>query len=554
METKISAHTQKSVGNVATLDLLKASGVWITDDQLFIGYKVKNRIEDVICLCRQTSQNIHNSSTLSSNESLAKFEGVMDLQINNIMDGVVELTGNNQSKKLCDYLLRKLELIHLINPLLCSSISAYIASESETTRALATQNKNCFQHDMQEAIRNVVLCLQSTEKQLLEHIPCFNKEDDFSLAQEWLSEKSSVRSSTGFQSVEMCIKYGNKLAGLLCDGAEKRQLKVLCCRVELAANQLKDLHAKRTIREGHERIGTNQLAYHLSHLKDGIIETISRKTFDDFQHFNLPLNMLEKAALTAHFKQHREQVFVEKQLHFEEMHRRLVTNINLICWIHMIPNASKMEKVQHEAAVLSASSSYVVWGAKLLFSNPYNNVFQKHFTKVKQVWQLKVNQLKSLCLSEANLRTYKKHTGDLSFSSQLMLLANPANTDSQVFHEHLLKKGEDVDKPTNWASADSDLILTAKKLATVMSKLVDLVRNDRCTKERLLQSSQNISRTSDAFSCLTKHLAMKCADEYSQSLLLKLYERIPTLSTQLKMVCTVKAATIGSGTGMFKIK
>jgi len=31
------------------------------------------------------------------------------------------------------------------------------------------------------------------------------------------------------------------------------------------------------IREGHERIGTNQLAYHLSHLKDGIIETISRK-------------------------------------------------------------------------------------------------------------------------------------------------------------------------------------------------------------------------------------------------------------------------------------
>jgi len=36
METKISAHTQKSVGNVATLDLLKASGVWITDDQLFV--------------------------------------------------------------------------------------------------------------------------------------------------------------------------------------------------------------------------------------------------------------------------------------------------------------------------------------------------------------------------------------------------------------------------------------------------------------------------------------------------------------------------------------
>jgi len=80
-----------------------------------------------------------------------------------------------QKNMIILYSFRKLELIHLINPLLCSSISAYIASESETTRALATQNKNCFQHDMQEAIRNVVLCLQSTEKQLLEHIPCFNK-------------------------------------------------------------------------------------------------------------------------------------------------------------------------------------------------------------------------------------------------------------------------------------------------------------------------------------------------------------------------------------------
>ena len=56
-------------------------------------------------------------------------------------------------------------------------------------------------------------------------------------------------------------------------------------------------------------------------------------------------------------------------------------------------------------------SQQVVWAAKLLFSNPYNEVLRDHFTLLKHAWLRKVQQLHTLIMSSAELRTYQRDIG-----------------------------------------------------------------------------------------------------------------------------------------------
>ena len=70
---------------------------------------------------------------------------------------------------------------------------------------------------------------------------------------------------------------------------------------------------------------------------------------------------------------------------------------------------------------LSGLGPQVIWAAKLLFTNPYSEILKDHFTHVKQAWLRKVEQLRGLFLTSADLRTYQKNRGTSHTNSTLCI-------------------------------------------------------------------------------------------------------------------------------------
>uniref|UniRef100_A0A4W3HV54 Vinculin n=1 Tax=Callorhinchus milii TaxID=7868 RepID=A0A4W3HV54_CALMI len=96
-----------------------------------------------------------------------------------------------------------------------------------------------------------------------------------------------------------------------------------------------------------------------------------------------------------------------------------------------------------------------------------------------------------------------------------------------------------------WSSKGNDIIGAAKRMALLMAEMSRLVRGGSGTKRALIHCAKDIAKASDEVTRLAKEVAKQCTDKRIRTNLLQVCERIPTISTQLKILSTVKATMLG---------
>ncbi|XP_052426109.1 vinculin-like isoform X1 [Carassius gibelio] len=101
------------------------------------------------------------------------------------------------------------------------------------------------------------------------------------------------------------------------------------------------------------------------------------------------------------------------------------------------------------------------------------------------------------------------------------------------------------DEARKWSSKGNDIIGAAKRMALLMAEMSRLVRGAGGNKRALIQCAKDIAKASDEVTRLAKEVAKQCTDKRIRTNLLQVCERIPTISTQLKILSTVKATMLG---------
>ncbi|KAM9462956.1 vinculin-like [Clarias gariepinus] len=101
------------------------------------------------------------------------------------------------------------------------------------------------------------------------------------------------------------------------------------------------------------------------------------------------------------------------------------------------------------------------------------------------------------------------------------------------------------DEARKWSSKGNDIIGAAKRMALLMAEMSRLVRGGSGNKRALIQCAKDIAKASDEVTQLAKEVAKQCTDKRIRTNLLQVCERIPTISTQLKILSTVKATMLG---------
>ncbi|XP_066290179.1 vinculin-like isoform X7 [Branchiostoma lanceolatum] len=96
-----------------------------------------------------------------------------------------------------------------------------------------------------------------------------------------------------------------------------------------------------------------------------------------------------------------------------------------------------------------------------------------------------------------------------------------------------------------WSSKGNEIVAAAKKMALLMAEMSRLVRGEGGNKRDLIRVAKEIALVADEVTRLAKEVAKQCTDKRIRTSLLQVCERIPTISTQLKILSTVKATMIG---------
>ncbi|KAG9341127.1 hypothetical protein JZ751_019881 [Albula glossodonta] len=123
------------------------------------------------------------------------------------------------------------------------------------------------------------------------------------------------------------------------------------------------------------------------------------------------------------------------------------------------------------------------------------------------------------------------------------LLLMPTN---QPVNQPILAAAQSLHQEARkWSSKGNDIIAAAKRMALLMAEMSRLVRGGSGNKRALIQCAKDIAKASDEVTRLAKEVAKQCTDKRIRTNLLQVCERIPTISTQLKILSTVKATMLG---------
>ncbi|XP_060807552.1 talin-1 isoform X2 [Amyelois transitella] len=95
-----------------------------------------------------------------------------------------------------------------------------------------------------------------------------------------------------------------------------------------------------------------------------------------------------------------------------------------------------------------------------------------------------------------------------------------------------------------WSARDNELVAVARKMAVLMAKLSAYMNNNK--KHDLITTSKSIVSNSHEVVELARKLAHECTDVRIKTNLLQVCDQIPTISGQLKMLTTVKGATLAN--------
>nr|XP_031316934.1 vinculin isoform X3 [Camelus dromedarius] len=122
----------------------------------------------------------------------------------------------------------------------------------------------------------------------------------------------------------------------------------------------------------------------------------------------------------------------------------------------------------------------------------------------------------------------------------------PEQKAGEVINQPMMMAARQLhDEARKWSSKGNDIIAAAKRMALLMAEMSRLVRGGSGTKRALIQCAKDIAKASDEVTRLAKEVAKQCTDKRIRTNLLQVCERIPTISTQLKILSTVKATMLG---------
>ncbi|XP_030848745.1 vinculin isoform X1 [Strongylocentrotus purpuratus] len=117
----------------------------------------------------------------------------------------------------------------------------------------------------------------------------------------------------------------------------------------------------------------------------------------------------------------------------------------------------------------------------------------------------------------------------------------------QGSHQPIMQAAYDLHVETEqWSSKDNDLIAAAKRMAQLMAAMSKHVSGEGGNKKDLIDTAKEIVKVAALVTRLTREIANQCTDIRMRVNLLQVCERIPTISTQLKILSTVKAVMLGS--------
>ena len=124
--------------------------------------------------------------------------------------------------------------------------------------------------------------------------------------------------------------------------------------------------------------------------------------------------------------------------------------------------------------------------------------------------------------------------------------------DEEDDHEMMLAARELHEEAKKWESKGNDIISAAKRMAVLMAKMSRLVRGEGGKKSDLIACAKEIAKASNEVTRLSMEVANKCTDRRIRNDMKKTLDRIPTIGTQLRILSTVKAASLGDNTEMTK--
>ncbi|XP_063725786.1 vinculin-like [Symsagittifera roscoffensis] len=96
-----------------------------------------------------------------------------------------------------------------------------------------------------------------------------------------------------------------------------------------------------------------------------------------------------------------------------------------------------------------------------------------------------------------------------------------------------------------WQSQGNDIITSAKRMAVLMAKMSRIVRGEEGAKFDLIETAKLIAESAMAVYRLANQVAEQCQERKISKNLQNVAHKIPTLATQLNILSTVKATTIG---------
>lgn len=129
--------------------------------------------------------------------------------------------------------------------------------------------------------------------------------------------------------------------------------------------------------------------------------------------------------------------------------------------------------------------------------------------------------------------------------SVVEMLQRPPEDNRMAMAAHQLHR-----ETVRWEEQGNELVTAAKTLAVLFAKMSRFMSEDENakagSKKELIGLAKQIALESKEVAKLARAMANKCTDKSMRKNLLTVTDRIPTISTQLKIVATVKATMIGA--------
>ncbi|XP_022094248.1 vinculin-like isoform X5 [Acanthaster planci] len=114
-------------------------------------------------------------------------------------------------------------------------------------------------------------------------------------------------------------------------------------------------------------------------------------------------------------------------------------------------------------------------------------------------------------------------------------------------NQPIMKAAYDLHLETQkWSSQGNDLVAAAKKMAILMAEMSKHVRGEGGSKKDFIMCARMIAKQSGEVTRLANIIADQCTDKRIRLNMKQVIERIPTFSTQLKILTTVKATMLGA--------